>query len=90
MTQAVPNTQLLNNDNLDFRDMAAVGVKFKVPQTSKGQQMEIRPLFAVNMGEDFRISMKTLGTILTHWYGSKDNLNKVFSQLPCFASASNR
>ena len=90
MTQAVPNTQLLNNDNLDFRDMAAVGVKFKVPQTCNGQKMEIRPLFAVNMGEDFRTSMKTLGTILTHWYGSKDNLNKVFSQLPCFASASNR
>ena len=88
MTESVPNTQLLNNDNLAVRDMASVGVKFRVPQSI--DVYEIRPLFAVNMSEDFRHSMKTLGTILTHWYGSKENLNKAFSQLPCYISTSNR
>ena len=89
MTEAVPSTQLLNNDNLDFRDMAAIGMAIRVPNQSLNK-FEIRPLFSVNMGEDCRLSMKTYGNILTHWYGSKENLNKAFCQLPCYASASNR
>lgn len=86
MAESVPFQQLLNNDNLAFRDMAAVGVRFKRPNNS----VELRPLFAVNMSEDWRMNMKHLGTIFTFWYGSKEGLNQAFSQLPCFTSATNR
>ena len=51
---------------------------------------ELRPLVSVNMTEDYKQSMKILGSILTFWYGHKDSLNSMFSQLPCYTSGSNR
>ena len=82
MAATVPYQQLLNNENLDFRDMASLGVRLK--------NSEIRPLISVNMTADFTNSMKILGTIFSHWYGHKESFNHLFSQLPCFVSASNR
>lgn len=85
MACTVPYQQLLLNTFLDFRDMAAIGVKVK-----KGSKYELRPLFSVNMSEDYVAGMKNLGTILTSWYGSKEILNEYFCKLPCFVSVSNR
>ena len=85
MELEIPYQQLLNNPNLEFRDMAAIGVRIR-----KKDVFEIRPIFSVNMSDDWRPYMKVVGTVLTSWYGSKDMLNGYFQKLPCFISCVNR
>ena len=87
MSVSVPYQQLLSNEKLDFRDMGAVGIRLKKPGSDR---TELRPLVSVNMTDEYTHSMKMLGSILTSWYGHKDSLNNMFSQLPCHLSASNR
>ena len=87
MCVSVPYQQLLSNENLQFRDMGSVGVRIR---KEGSDSWELRPLVSVNMTEDYKQSMKILGSILTFWYGHKDSLNSMFSQLPCYTSGSNR
>ncbi len=90
MTDAVPSDQLLVNRNLQPRDMAAVGVLMERAAAEDGDRRELRPLFAVNMNDDWMTHMRTFTQILLNWFGSKDRLNSVFKQLPCYTSATNK
>ena len=47
MELEIPYQQLLNNPNLDFRDMAAIGVRIR-----KKNMYEIRPIFSGKLGEN--------------------------------------
>ena len=53
MKLEIPYQQLLSNPNLEFRDMAAIGVRIR-----KKDVFEIRPIFSVNMSDDWRPYMK--------------------------------
>ena len=85
MTDAIPHSQLLVNENLVARDLGAIGVQWRLPEDTL--KIRISPLFSVNSLDHWRFRLRHLYTLLVNWVGGKVILNQIFHMLPCMKTA---
>ena len=87
MKEDIPHHQILLNDHLEPCDTGAVAVQLRKPNC---KDVQIVPIFSVNMEAHWRYYLKPFDSILINWFGNHTLLNAILHELPCVITAKNR